>query len=120
MKKTILATHDFIYFVISTEGDADLPPNEDPFLVNEHYGASIVASSAQGHKLTWELLKGAVVGLYNALYLKGIYKTANFEIWDSGLAMVGEGQLKMAYAATASNKTSVVPGIMKMDGQLQA
>ncbi|KAL2053891.1 hypothetical protein ABVK25_005820 [Lepraria finkii] len=51
MKKTILATHDFIYFVISTEGDADLPPNEDPFLVNEHYGASIVASSAQGTNL---------------------------------------------------------------------
>ncbi|KAK3174082.1 hypothetical protein OEA41_001326 [Lepraria neglecta] len=120
MKKTILTTYDFIYHVISTEGDGDLPPDEDPFLMNEHYGASIVASSAQGHKLTWELLKGAVVGLYNALYLKGIYKTASFEIWDGSLGIVGAGQLKMAYGAAASNMTSIALGNMTMDGQLEA
>ena len=120
MKNTILTTYGFIYHVISTEGDGDLPPNEDPFVMNEHYGASIVASSALGHKLTWELLKGPVVGLYNALYLKGIYKTASFEIWDGGLGTVGEGRLRMAYAAAASNMTSIALGNMTMDGQLEA
>ena len=117
MRKTILATYNFIWGIISAEGDTDLPPQEDPFVFNQHHGASIVASSIGGHKLTWGLVKGAVLGLYNALYLKGMYKTASFELWDGSQGKVGEGFLRMNFFAAALNKTNI---ITTSDGGLTA
>ena len=122
MGKTIRTAYNFIFFAISHDGDGDLPPQEDPFVINEHYGASITAVSAPGHKLTWGLLKGAIVGLHDALFLAGKYMAARFEIWDGGVVMVGRGRLAMAIpAATASsNVTDIILGNVTVEGQLVA
>jgi hypothetical protein len=120
MGKTIRAAYNFIFFAISHDGDGDIPPQEDPFLMNEHYGASITAVSAPWHKLTWGLLKGTIVGLHDALFLAGKYMTARFEIWDGGVILVGGGRLAMASpaATVASNMTDIVLGNVTMEGQL--
>ncbi|KAL2043116.1 hypothetical protein N7G274_004176 [Stereocaulon virgatum] len=118
MGETILAAYNFIRFAISHHGDGDLPPQEDPFLMDEHYGASIRAVSAPGHKLTWGILKGAIVGLHDALFLAGKYVTASFEIWDGNVALVGRGRLAMASpaATVASHVTSNVLRNVTMEG----
>ncbi|KAL9075274.1 MAG: hypothetical protein Q9161_001651 [Pseudevernia consocians] len=67
-------------------------PSKDPFVYNQGYGTFIRARSAQGRHLTWSLLEGAVVGLYNGLYLMGIYRTSEFRIWDGVAGMVEVGE----------------------------
>lgn len=62
-------------------------------MYNQSYGAFIGARSAKGRHLTWSFLEGAVVGLYNGLYLRGRYRTSQFGIWDGVAELVGVGEM---------------------------
>ncbi len=79
--------------MIALEGDSTLPTSEDPFVYDKGSGAFIRAQSAKGRHLTWSLLEGAVVGLYNGLYLRGRYRASEFWIWDGTERLVGVGEM---------------------------
>ena len=79
--------------MIAIEGDSTLPTSEDPFVYDKGSGAFIRAQSAKGRHLTWSLLEGAVVGLYNGLYLWGWYWGCEFWIWFGKLWLVGAGKM---------------------------
>ncbi len=78
---------------MATKSDGPLPPGEDPFLYNQRHGAFVEAWSTPGHGMTWSLLEGVAVGLWNALYLREKYRVADFTIWVGGTDMVGVGNL---------------------------
>ena len=94
MFMAIISTYDHVQKAISTEGDRVVSPGEDPFVYNKLYGAYVEAWSVNNHLLTWAYLEGVVVAIYNALYLRAKYKTANFSIWDAGAGLVGMGNLR--------------------------
>lgn len=60
--------------MILSNGDGLLPTDEDPFIYNQGYGAYIEAWSTGAGLLTWSFLEGAVVAMYNALYMRGKYR----------------------------------------------
>ena len=93
MSHTLHSAYNHIISTIASKGDSILPASEDPFLYNEGYGAFIEAHSAKGRHLTWSFLEGAVVGLYNGLYLDGWYRTCDFWILDGMAGLVGIGRM---------------------------
>ena len=93
MSRTILSTYDYVRQVIATRGDGVLHGREDPFLYNPLYGAYIEVRSADNHFLTWAYLEGVMVALYNALYLRGKFKTATFQIVETDF-LIGTGRLR--------------------------
>lgn len=95
MSHTILSAYNHIISTIASEGDSILPASEDPFLYNKGYGAFIEAHSAKGRHLTWSFLEGAVVGLYNGLYLGRRYRTCEFWVLDGMAGLVGVGRLEI-------------------------
>lgn len=70
--------------------------------------------------MTWSFLEGAVVGLYNGLYLRGRHRASEFWIWDGGVGLVGAGKMGAAdvvgggggrngtYNGTASGKVEIL------------
>ena len=93
MSATILAAHVHIAATIAAKGDSVLPASEDPFTFDGGYGAFIRARSAEGRLLTWSLLEGAVVALYNGLVLRGRFRASEFGISEGGGALVGVGEM---------------------------
>ena len=96
MSVTILSAYDNITSTIASKGDSRLPASEDPFVYNNGKGAFIAVHSGIGGHLTWSLLEGAVVGLHNALYLRGRYKASEFWMWDGPVRLVGVGEMGSA------------------------
>ena len=94
MSVTIVSAYNHITSTIASEGDGVLPTSQDPFMYNKGYGAFIAAHSSNGRRLTWSLLEGAVVGLYNRLYLRGIYRASQFLIWDRWEGLMGVGEMR--------------------------
>lgn len=105
MCNTIVSTYNEITSTIASKGDSVLPKSEDPFVYNKGDGALIRARSAKGRYLTWSLLEGAVVGLYNGLYLRGSYRASEFWIWDGIAGLVGVGEMKADVVRTSRNGT---------------
>ena len=93
MRNTVLSLYRHITSTIASSGDSILPASKDPFVYNQGYGAFIEAHSAEGRHLTWSYLEGAVVGLYNGLYLRGAYRTSEFRVWDAVAGLVGVGKM---------------------------
>lgn len=93
MSLAVYSTYMYIEKVIGANGDGPLPPNEDPFVYNQRHGAFVDAWSAPGQKMTWSLLEGAVVGLWNDLYLRDKYRVTSFTLWVAGTGLVGVGNL---------------------------
>ncbi len=52
-----------------------------------------IPRSAGSQSLSWGLLEGAIVGMYNALSLRGKHRTLSFTLWDARTGMVGLGNL---------------------------
>ena len=77
-------------------------------MYNKGYGAFIAAHSAKGRHLTWSLLEGAVLGLYNALYLQGKYRTSEFWVWDGTAGLVGVGKMATAVADGGRRNSSTL------------
>lgn len=94
MSRTIISTYDYIQNIIDRKGDGILPVGQDPFILDQHHGASVEAWSINDHFLTWSYLEDAIVGMYNALYLRGKYKTTIFTVWDAPFGMMGTGCLR--------------------------
>lgn len=46
--------------------------------------------------MTWSSLEGAVVGLYNGLYLRGRFRASEFWIWNGPVGLVGAGKMGAA------------------------
>ena len=105
MRDTILSAYNDITSTIASKGDSVLSTSEDPFVYDKGYGAFITTHSAKGRHLTWSLLEGAVVGLYNGLYLRGKYRTSEFWIWDGMAGLVGVGKMSASVVGRSSNGT---------------
>jgi len=106
MSKAILSTYEHIQEIIGSSGDGLIPAEEDPFIYDKGYGAYIEVWSANAQLLTWSLFEGVVVAMYNALYLRGKYKTLSFTIWDGRVGMIGLGKMSKGYISTVSNTTA--------------
>ena len=93
MSNTIISAYNFIIFTIASEGDSTLPKSKDPFTYSADHRAFIRAGSAAGRHLTWSLLEGAVVGLWNGLYQNGKYRASVFWIRDARAGLLGVGEM---------------------------
>ena len=115
MSHTILSAYNHIISTIASEGDSILPASQDPFLYNKGYGAFIEAHSAKGRHLTWSYLQGAVVALYNGLYLRGQYRTCEFGVLDGIAGLVGVGKMGVAVVGGGGGENGAV-GRRGVDG----
>lgn len=127
MNFTILSAYSNITSTIASKGDSTIPTSEDPFMYNKGYGAFIAVHSALGRHLTWSLLEGAVVGLHNALYLRGRYRASEFWMWDELVVLIGVGEMGSAvvgkWTGTAiegkANGNGDVSGNLVGNGELE-
>ena len=117
MCDTIVSAYNDITSTIASKGDSVLPKSEDPFVYNKGDGAVIRARSAKGRYLTWSLLEGAVVGLYNGLYLRGRYRASEFWIWDGMAGLVGSGEMRADVVGTSRNGTTRGKGMANVGKQ---
>lgn len=108
MSNTILSAYNNITSTIASQGDSILPASKDPFLYDQGYGAFIGAHSAIGRHLTWSFLEGAVVALYNGLYLSGRYRTCGFWIRDGVMGLVGVGEMGAAGVGGGGGRNGMV------------
>lgn len=109
MAKTILSTYDYTQYNIGTKGDGFLLAWNEPFVYDQHNGAYSEALSAPDQFLTWSYLEGVVVAMYNALYLRGKYKSSSFDILDEHMGVTGHGFLSKrgpAFAKRIGNRQS--------------
>ncbi len=110
MSEAILLTYRHIRDIIGSKGDGLLPAEEDPFTYNKGHGAFIEIWSAGSQLLSWGFLKGAVVAMYNALFLRGKYRTLSFMISDARVGIVGLGNLSKGNSPLDLNKMAAIEG----------
>lgn len=108
MSEVILSTYGYIQDIIGTKGDGLLPAKEDPFIYDKGHGAYIEIWSAGSQLLSWGFLEGAVVAMYNALYLRGKYRTLSFTMWDARVGMVGLGNLSKGNIPLGLERTATI------------
>lgn len=92
--------------LMAEQGGGALPYDEDPFLEDLGYGAEITAVSARPDlRLTWEILKCAMQGLWNYLIIGSHFMEAEFEIklpevedMIIGRGSIGPSSLSAAYS----------------------
>lgn len=80
MSQTLLSIYAYALNIIRDRGDGLLLAEENPFIYNKGHGAYIEVWSASSQSLSWGFLEGAIVGMSNALYLRGKYRTLNFTL----------------------------------------
>ena len=91
MARAILVTHEFINTQLAK---GRWWVDENPFIFKRNVGAYITAQHVSPHSLTWITLSIAMEGLYQALFERGRFNEARFDIFDNILsAKVGTGRL---------------------------
>ena len=94
MSKVISSTFDYIQSNIDTRRGSTLRLEGKSFMYDPGYGAYVEAWPMDGYFLTWLHLEGIVVAIHNALYLRGRFKTAFFNIRDEIMGAIGAGNLR--------------------------
>lgn len=117
MCDTIVSAYDDIISTIASKGDSVLPKSEDPFVYNKGDGAFIRARSAKGRYLTWSLLEGVMVGLYNGPYLRGRYRASEFLIRDGMAGLLGSGEMRADFVGASRNRTIRWRGMANVEKQ---
>ncbi len=118
MQRVILSATGVVQTVLNNIGDGFLPQARDPFVhvPPEHDSTIFVCSRATPHadqRLTWGNAGSALLGLWDFLYLNGIFQEAGFDIYDTTQdrhGHIGYGAIITGQLSGVSNSTQGLSG----------
>ncbi len=118
MQRAIISARNTVQGFLNHGGDGPLPQANDPWI----YGPpdndfSIVVRSLNvqhtGQRLTWRIVETTLLGIWDFLYLHGIYQEAAFNIYDNTVVHgghIGKGIL------VAEHTTNIRDFIQEVSG----